>query len=87
MAVSLRTRWETVSAFCCNASRKCPELPTCCACSQAALSTVIEKGKKAMPGYESKPTKDEISGVVEYIRSLKIAALSANFEDSDAFPR
>ena len=51
------------------------------------LSTVIEKGKKAMPGYESKPTKDEISGVVEYIRSLKLAALSANFEpDSDAFP-
>jgi len=39
--------------------------------SDADLSGIIEKGKKPMPGYEGKLTKDQISDLVKYIRSLK----------------
>ena len=39
--------------------------------SDADLATIIEKGKKPMPGYEGKLTKDQIDGLVKYIRSLK----------------
>ena len=39
--------------------------------SDADLAAVIEKGKKPMPGYESKLTKDQISDVVKYLRTLK----------------
>src|ERR1700756_425901 len=35
------------------------------------LTTIIEKGKKPMPGYEGKLTKDQIDGLVKYVRSLK----------------
>jgi cytochrome c6 len=39
--------------------------------SDADLATVIEKGKKPMPAYEGKLTKDQITEVVKYIRSMK----------------
>lgn len=39
--------------------------------SDADLTTVIEKGKKPMPGYEGKLTKDQINDLVKYIRALK----------------
>ena len=39
--------------------------------SDADLTTIIEKGKKPMPGYEGKLTKDQIDGLVKYVRSLK----------------
>ncbi len=39
--------------------------------SDADLATLIEKGKKPMPGYEGKLTKEQIDGLVKYIRSLK----------------
>jgi cytochrome c6 len=39
--------------------------------SDADLTTVIEKGKKPMPGYEGKLTKEQIDGLVKYIRALK----------------
>jgi cytochrome c6 len=39
--------------------------------SDADLATVVEKGKKPMPGYEGKLTKEQIDGLVKYIRSLK----------------
>lgn len=39
--------------------------------SDADLATIIEKGKKPMPGYEGKLTKEQIDGLVKYIRSLK----------------
>lgn len=39
--------------------------------SDADLGGVIEKGKKPMPGYEGKLTKDQIDALVKYIRSLK----------------
>src|ERR1700740_3202192 len=39
--------------------------------SDADLTAVIEKGKKPMPGYEGKLTKDQISDVVKYLRTLK----------------
>ena len=39
--------------------------------SDADLATIIEKGKKPMPGYEGKLTKDQIDGLVKYVRSLK----------------
>jgi len=39
--------------------------------SDADLAGVIEKGKKPMPGYEGKLTKDQIDGLVKWIRSLK----------------
>jgi len=38
--------------------------------SDADLTTVIEKGKKPMPGYEGKLTKDQINDLVKYIRAL-----------------
>ena len=39
--------------------------------SDADLATVIEKGKKPMPGYEGKVTKEQIDGLVKWIRTLK----------------
>jgi mono/diheme cytochrome c family protein len=39
--------------------------------SDADLTTLIEKGKKPMPGYEGKLTKDQITDLVKYIRALK----------------
>jgi cytochrome c551 len=39
--------------------------------SDADLATVIEKGKKPMPGYEGKLTKDQINDLVKYIRAWK----------------
>ena len=39
--------------------------------SDAALTGVIEKGKKPMPGYEGKVTKEQIDGLVKWIRTLK----------------
>ena len=39
--------------------------------SDADLTTLIEKGKKPMPGYEGKLTKEQIDGLVKYVRSLK----------------
>jgi mono/diheme cytochrome c family protein len=39
--------------------------------SDADLGSVIEKGKKPMPAYEGKLTKEQIDGLVKYIRSLK----------------
>ena len=39
--------------------------------SDADLTGIIEKGKKPMPGYEGKLTKDQISDVVKYLRTLK----------------
>lgn len=39
--------------------------------SDADLTTVIEKGKKPMPAYEGKLTKEQITDVVKYIRTLK----------------
>jgi mono/diheme cytochrome c family protein len=38
--------------------------------SDAALSDVIEKGKGIMPGYSSQLSKEEINGLVAYIRQL-----------------
>lgn len=39
--------------------------------SDADLTTVIEKGKKPMPAYEGMLTKEQITDVVKYIRTLK----------------
>ena len=39
--------------------------------SDADLAAIIEKGKKPMPGYEGKLTKEQIDGLVKYTRSLK----------------
>ena len=39
--------------------------------SDADMATIIEKGKKPMPGYEGKLTKDQIDALVKYVRSLK----------------
>ena len=39
--------------------------------SDADLSGIIEKGKKPMPSYEGKLTKDQIDGLVKWIRTLK----------------
>jgi cytochrome c6 len=39
--------------------------------SDADLTTIVEKGKKPMPGYEGKLTKEQIDGLVKYVRSLK----------------
>ena len=39
--------------------------------SDADLAGIISKGKKPMPGYEGKLTKDQIDGLVKYVRSLK----------------
>src|SRR4029077_8514956 len=37
--------------------------------SDAVLTAVIEKGKKPMPGYEGKVPKDQIDGLVKWIRT------------------
>ena len=39
--------------------------------SDEELTTIITKGKAKMPAYDGKLTKDQISDVVKYIRSLK----------------
>jgi mono/diheme cytochrome c family protein len=39
--------------------------------SDADLAGVIEKGKKPMPGYEGKVSKEQIDGLVKWIRTLK----------------
>src|SRR5919109_2381825 len=39
--------------------------------SDAELATIVEKGKKPMPAYEGKLTKDQIQELVKYIRTLK----------------
>ena len=39
--------------------------------SDADVTTTIEKGKKPMPGYEGKLTKEQIDSLVKYVRSLK----------------
>jgi cytochrome c6 len=39
--------------------------------SDADLNGVITKGKAKMPGYDGKLTKDQISDLVKYIRTLK----------------
>ena len=39
--------------------------------SDADLAAIIEKGKKPMPGYEGKLTKDQITDVVKYLRGMK----------------
>jgi cytochrome c6 len=39
--------------------------------SDSDVATIIEKGKKPMPGYEGKLTKDQIDGLVKFVRSLK----------------
>ena len=39
--------------------------------SDADLTTAIEKGKKPMPGYEGKLTKEQINDLVKYLRGLK----------------
>ena len=39
--------------------------------SDADVTTIIDKGKKPMPGYEGKLTKEQIDGLVKYVRSLK----------------
>ena len=35
------------------------------------LATIIEKGKKPMPGYAGNLSKEQIDGLVNYVRSLK----------------
>lgn len=39
--------------------------------SDADLTAAIEKGKKPMPGYEGKIPKEQIDGLVKWIRTLK----------------
>jgi cytochrome c6 len=39
--------------------------------SDADLTAIVEKGKKPMPGYEGKLTKEQITDVVKYLRALK----------------
>lgn len=39
--------------------------------SDDELTTIITKGKGKMPSYDGKLTKDQVSDVVKYIRSLK----------------
>ena len=39
--------------------------------TDADLTTVIEKGKEPMPGYEGKLTKEQVADLVKYIRALK----------------
>jgi cytochrome c6 len=38
--------------------------------TDAQLTEIIAKGKKKMPGYENSLTKDQINGLVAYIRDL-----------------
>jgi mono/diheme cytochrome c family protein len=39
--------------------------------SDADLGGVIEKGKKPMPGYEGKLSKEQIDALVKYVRAMK----------------
>ncbi|MBZ5719541.1 MAG: cytochrome c [Acidobacteriia bacterium] len=39
--------------------------------SDADLTTIITKGKDKMPPYDGKLTKEQIDGLVKYIRTLK----------------
>jgi len=39
--------------------------------SDADLAGIIEKGKKPMPGYEGKLTKEQTDSLVKWIRTLK----------------
>jgi len=39
--------------------------------SDAELTDTIAKGKGKMPGYDGKLTKDQIDGLVKWIRTLK----------------
>jgi len=39
--------------------------------SDADLTGIIEKGKKPMPAYDGKLTKEQIAGIVKYLRTLK----------------
>ncbi len=39
--------------------------------SDAELDTAIAKGKGKMPAYDGKLTKEQIEGLVKYIRTLK----------------
>jgi mono/diheme cytochrome c family protein len=39
--------------------------------SDADLNTIITKGKDKMPAYDGKLTKEQIDGLVKYIRTLK----------------
>jgi cytochrome c6 len=39
--------------------------------SDADLTTIITKGKDKMPAYDGKLTKEQIDGLVKYIRTLK----------------
>ena len=39
--------------------------------SDADLDTIITKGKGKMPAYDGKLTKEQIDGLVKYIRTLK----------------
>jgi cytochrome c6 len=39
--------------------------------SDAELTDIVTKGKGKMPSYEGKLSKDQISDVVKYIRTLK----------------
>lgn len=39
--------------------------------SDADLTAAIEKGKKPMPAYEGKLTKEQIDGLVKWVRTLK----------------
>jgi mono/diheme cytochrome c family protein len=39
--------------------------------SDADLTTAIEKGKKPMPGYEGKLSKEQIDALVKYVRAMK----------------
>ena len=39
--------------------------------SAADLTTIVEKGKKPMPGFEGKLTNDQTSELVKYLRALR----------------
>jgi mono/diheme cytochrome c family protein len=39
--------------------------------SDADLTNIITKGKDKMPAYDGKLTKDQIDGIVKWIRTLK----------------
>jgi cytochrome c6 len=39
--------------------------------TDAELTTVIDKGKGKMPAYDGKLTKEQVSDVVKFIRTLK----------------
>jgi mono/diheme cytochrome c family protein len=35
------------------------------------MTVIVEKGKDKMPAFEGKLTKDQIAGIVDYVKSLK----------------